>query len=48
MLFDSRTEQNTKGFKPNVDNTIRPAKATGGQKFIIILFIILTLGLGYI
>ena len=48
MLFDSRTEQNAQGFKPNVDNAIRPAKATGGQKFIIILCIILTLDLGYI
>lgn len=45
MLFDSRTPQQSEGFKPNVDNTIKHPEPTGGEKFLYILFFILTLGI---
>ncbi|ENY68532.1 Hypothetical protein, putative LemA family protein [Metamycoplasma auris 15026] len=48
MLFDSRAEQSKEGFKPNVDNSIKIPEVTGGQKFLYVLFFILTLGFFFI
>ncbi|AZZ65351.1 LemA family protein [Metamycoplasma phocicerebrale] len=45
MLFDSRTPQEKEGFKPNVDNSIKHPEVSGGEKFLYVLFFILTFGL---
>ncbi|WP_412031544.1 LemA family protein [Metamycoplasma buccale] len=45
MLFDTRTPQGKSGFQPNVDNSIKEAKATGFQKFLVVLAFIFTLGI---
>ncbi|TPR54294.1 LemA family protein [Metamycoplasma neophronis] len=45
MLFDSRTQQDKDGFKPNVDNSIKKPQPTGFEKFLFVLFFILTLGI---
>ncbi|AWX42892.1 LemA family [Metamycoplasma cloacale] len=48
MLFDTRQTDGNESFKPQVDNSIKPAKATGGQKFGFILLCIITLGIFYL
>ncbi|WP_373435617.1 LemA family protein [Metamycoplasma equirhinis] len=47
MLFDTRTQQEKEGFKPNVDNSIKHPEPTKGEKFLYILLYIITLGIFY-
>ncbi|ACF07536.1 LemA family [Metamycoplasma arthritidis] len=45
MLFDTRTPQEASGFRPNVDNSIKQAKASKGQWALIVILYIITLGI---
>ncbi|WP_027122577.1 LemA family protein [Metamycoplasma spumans] len=45
MLFDSRTQQTSEGFNPNVDNTVTVPKPTGFEKFLFVMLFIITFGL---
>ncbi|AWX69617.1 LemA family protein [[Mycoplasma] anseris] len=45
MLFDTRKTDNNEGFQPEVDNSIKEAKATKGEKALYIFLSIITLGI---
>lgn len=41
MLVDPRSQGDEKGFNPNVDNVVKPARASGGAKIFYWFFVIL-------